>query len=62
MSISAPTRPKYLAGAGRRQDQEFESQRRHGFALAKLADEFRHGIEGHGRMMTARELLALWQD
>ena len=57
-----PPRAKYLAGAARRQDQEFESQRRHGFPLSKLADEFRHVIEGHGRMMTARELLALWQD
>ena len=58
----SPTRAKHFARARRRQDQEFQGQRRRCFPLAQFADEFRHVIEGHGGMMAARKLLALRQE
>src|ERR1700730_16251723 len=58
----SPRRAEHLAGACRRQDQEFKSHCGHGFPFAQRGDKFRHGIEGYGGEVAARELLAFWQE
>src|SRR5208337_5562473 len=57
-----PTRRERLAGSGRRQDAKFERPRRRRRPLAKPRDEGGNVSIGHGRMMAARQLGALWQE